>query len=139
LGVRRSSPFRLLAFVLALLGSFSAPALALTHGLAHDHLADRHSANAHHDVVQDAWAVAFDTPADGEHAHDHATVDVAPGTRDPSRLDLTHAALPASPAPALVQATIVAVRSPALADRALLARPAPAGGPPPTLRAPPLR
>lgn len=125
-------PFRLFAFVLALLGSLSAPALALTHGLAHAHL-------AHH---REAAAYTLPTPTldaqESEHAHEHAIVDVAPGARDAARLDLMPVTPLATPAPALVLADLVVVRSPALTDRALLARPAPSAGPPPRLRAPPL-
>jgi hypothetical protein len=135
--VRRSVSFRLLAFVLALLGSLAAPGLALTHGLAHAHLARHHEQHHEASAARSSPTPTLDAP-DDDHAHGHATVDVAPGARDVARLQWPPATLPAVPARALVlRADLVVVRSPALTDRALLARPDPDGGPPPRLRAPP--
>ena len=135
----------MIALVTALLMSLAAPGLALAHGLAHDHLAHEHAAAAAHDSGgaghdddrhHDADVSAIRA---GEHAHEHghATIAVAPGARDLSRIDLPTA--PAgSPEPPLPPPTLVVVRSAALSDRALLARPDPESGPPPRLRAPPV-
>jgi hypothetical protein len=158
--VRHSAAGRLAAFALALLVSLTAPALALSHGLAHGHLADEHAAEAHavpeathegdhdHGMAPGAMEAHHDLdgvdaasvvlrPAEHGHEHDHATLDVAPGARELGRLVplavLAH--VPATVPPA----TVVEVRSAALSDRALLARPDPRSGPPPALRAPPLR
>jgi hypothetical protein len=62
----------------------------------------------------------------------------APGARDSGRLSVATVAV-AEPPPALsLRAALVDVRSAARYDLALLARPGPEGGPPPTLRAPPI-
>ena len=106
-GVRRSWPFRLVALLTALLVSLAAPALAVTHALAHAHFADGHAGRevahatgvmAHHDddhhhahapEAADSRNVGTDRadraalgPADHTHRHGRATVDVAPGARE---------------------------------------------------------
>jgi hypothetical protein len=134
-GVRRSLVTRLLAVVVALLGSLSAPALGLAHDLEHAHVAREHGAGPHHD----APGRAVEAREADHHGHDHTRLDVAPAIRDLGRYDVAQAAAATPRAPTTVQATFVVVRSPALTDRALLARPDPGGGPPPTLRAPPAR
>lgn len=137
--MRRSLLARLLAVVLALLGSLSAPALALSHGLTHDHLAREHRHEHEAEAPPRPSGPALDVPSDDDHAHGHPTVDVVPGTRDHGRFGLAAvgpAILPTPPAPLTA---LVVVRSAALTDRALLARPDPDGGPPPRLRAPPAR
>lgn len=142
--MRRSAPLRLVAFLIALLVSLSAPGLALVHGLAHDHLAHAHAAAGPADHAVEAGHDGADhgarTPAlrapDHEHEHGHQAVVVAPGARELARLDL--AAGPAvAPEPPPPPTTLVVVRSAALTDLALLARPDPESGPPPRLRAPP--
>ena len=156
-GVRRSPAARLVAFVLALLVSHSAPAQALVHGLTHGHLAHAHALpieaagdhdhddgahdDDHHGYVAAPIAVRDDhgggaaVVRSSEHEHGHPAVEVAPVSRDIGRL-FPLAVLTMTPA-ALALPTIVEVRAAALPDHALLARPAPEGGPPPALRAPP--
>ncbi len=136
--MRRSPLARLLALVLALLGSLSAPALALTHGLTHDHLAREHRHEHGADFRQGPLAPAVDVASSDDHAHGHPTLDVVPGTRDPGRLGLATVGPAIVPTPTALLTALVVVRSPALTDRALLARPDPDGGPPPRLRAPPV-
>ena len=142
-----------MTLVIALLVSLAAPALAVTHGLAHAHLAHEHGEPAAHEShgehadhdeapapthVDDVEPAAAFEPAEHGHHHDHATLAVAPAGRD--LLRLTAAVGPAVvPTSARTLQTNVVVRSPALTDRALLARPGPPHGPPPTLRAPPAR
>jgi hypothetical protein len=133
--VRRSAAFRLLALVLALLGSLSAPALGLVHDLEHAHVAREHGGDSHHDAA----TPAFDARDGDHHGHGHPRLDVASIARELGRLDAPHAAVAVLPTATALRATFVVVRSPALTDRALLARPDPGGGPPPTLRAPPAR
>ncbi|MGZ8491366.1 MAG: hypothetical protein ACXWZS_04070 [Gemmatirosa sp.] len=143
--MRRRPPARLIAFLTALLVSLTAPGLAVAHGLAHDHLAHEHAAAAAHHANEaghdDARDHGAETPAlqaaEHEHQHGHATVAVAPGARELSRLDLPVAPAVA-PEPAPPPTTLIVVRSAALSDRALLARPDPESGPPPRLRAPPV-
>lgn len=131
----------------ALLVSLAAPGLAVAHGLAHDHLAHEHAAVAHpaehphedeHEEHRDHSPIAPALrSADHEHGHDHATVAVAPGARELTRLDLPAGAASiteSTPPPT----RLIVVRSAALTDRALLARPDPESGPPPRLRAPPV-
>lgn len=89
--------------------------------------------DAHGDLASPAVA-----PADHGHRHGHATVAVAPGARDLTRIHLPPAAA-AALAPPVPPGALVVVRAAALGDRALLARPAPESGPPPRLRAPPVR
>jgi hypothetical protein len=154
--VRRSPPFRLLALVLALLGSLSAPALATAHGVAHDHVArEHHQAADHHEADHhgaddqgagdreadrhERAARAFDGPSSDEHRHDHASVDSAPGPRDLSRLHLAPAALPPIPPSFADLSSVISAGGAVAAIPALLARPGPDGGPPPRLRAPPAR
>ena len=149
--MRRSVPYRLVAFVFGLLVSLTAPALAVTHGLAHDHLAHAHGEHEEHEehvaetTVAPSAGHALDAdlaptlaPAGHGHEHGHATIDVAPGPRDLARLTVAVAA-PTTVEPPPTLARLVVVRSPALEDHALLARPDPESGPPPRLRAPPVR
>lgn len=104
----------------------------------HIDLADRPSAAmTSRDIGDGDHTVALD-PADHEHRHDHETVTVAPGARDVHRLEQTVTPV-AAPEPPSTATELVVVRSAALRDRALLARPAPESGPPPRLRAPPIR
>jgi hypothetical protein len=141
--VRRSPAVRLVTLVLAMFVSLSAPAQALAHGWTHAHLAHDHEAEAAHDahdaVVADEHhadaASAELEPASHGHEHGHATISVAPGVRDVGRF-LAPAVL-AQAARIEPVTAIVEVRSAALPEHALLARPAPDDGPPPTLRAPP--
>ncbi len=161
-GVPRSWRFRLLALVVALLGSLSAPSLAIAHGRVHEHVAHRHGADefshvdpsraadrvaddhgvAHGDESADArdatasGASVRQAPA-GEHAHGHPRVDAVQGVRDLTRLPATHEYATLVPAVVTIRATRHVVQAPARTDRVLLARPDPERGPPPTLRAPP--
>lgn len=142
--MRRSLPIRLLALVVALLASLSAPALGVAHGLEHAHVArehhgDSHHGDSHHDASPDGSARAAEAREADDHGHEHTRLDAAPAPRDVGRYAVAHAAVVLPPSPTLVHATFVVVRSPALTDRALLARPDPGGGPPPALRAPPAR
>jgi hypothetical protein len=139
--VRRSLPFRLLSLAFALLGSLLASGLAVSHGLVHEHLAHEHRAGSeHHGNVGEhhvvaGWAVAL--ASDGDPAHGHLALDVVPASRDLGRLDVPRIALCATSSIDLALATLVVVRSPALTEHALLARPEPLSGPP-KLRAPPV-
>ena len=142
-GVRRSVLFRMFAFVIALLGSLSAPALALAHGLVHEHLASEHQ-DEHHDDEQATPQYAVETPAferhsADDHAHEHATLEAVLGSRHFGRVDLTTPDVALVSTPSLTIAVVVVAHAPALADHALLARPDPRGGSPPNLRAPPIR
>jgi hypothetical protein len=133
--VRRSIHYRLLAFVVALLGGLPVPAFALTHGLVHAHLAHEHAGEPAHDIS----AVAFEEHSSDDHAHGHQAVDVAMGTRHIGRLDLPTVDVSLLPETAVALEAVVVAHAPALSDRALLARPDPGGGgPPPALRAPPI-
>ncbi len=149
-GVLRTPLFRLVALGFAMLGSLSAPTLALAHGHVHEHLSRQHADGEggdhegdHHD---DHHAPARDDRGEGasrvrssadEHAHGHPAMDVAPGVRDLIRLPATAEAAALAPPPVTVRVTLHEVRAPARTDRILLARPDPERGPPPTLRAPP--
>jgi hypothetical protein len=142
-GVRRSFHFRVFAFVIALLGSLSAPTLALTHGLAHEHLANEHR-DERHDEEHTSPQYTGETPAverhsADEHAHQHATGEAVLGSRHSSRLDLTTPDVALVSTTALAIEAVVVAHAPALADHALLARPDPGGRSPPNLRAPPIR
>lgn len=133
-GVPLSIHNRLLAIVAALVGSLSGPGLSLTHGLVHAHLAHAHAEEAAHDVS----AVAFEEHPSDDHAHGHVALDAILGTRHLGRLDLPTVDAATLPLLAVALEAVVAGHAPALSDRALLARPDPGGGPPPTLRAPPI-
>jgi hypothetical protein len=137
--VRRSPLVRLLALVIALLGSLAAPTLGVAHGLEHAHVAREHHGDSRHDASHHDSARAAEAREADDHGHDHARVDAAPVTRDIGRHDIAHVAVVPSSTPSPVCATLVVVRCAALTDRALLARPDPGGGPPPALRAPPAR
>ena len=142
-GVRRSFHSRVFAFVIASFGSLSAPTLALTHGLAHEHLASEHR-DAHHDEEHTSPQYTAETPAverhsADEHAHGHATFEAVLGSRHMGRLDLTAPDVAPVSTPALAIEAVVVAHAPALADHALLARPDPGGRSPPNLRAPPIR
>lgn len=131
------------AFVIALLGSLSAPALALTHGLVHEHLASEHG-DGHHDEEHAipqyaAESPAFESHSADEHAHGHATVEAILAPRHLGRLDLTTPDVALGPTSVLTLQAVVLAHAPALADHSLLARPDPRGGSPPNLRAPPTR
>ena len=132
----------MLAFVIALLGSLSAPALALTHGLVHEHLAsdhrDDHHDEEHADPHDAPEAAAFESHSADDHAHEHTTLEAVLGSRHLGRPDLVAVDVGLPSTPALAIETVVAAHAPALADHALLARPDP-DGPPPNLRAPPIR
>lgn len=143
-GVRRSMLARLVAFVLALTAGFGGPGLAVAHGLAHDHLRREH-------LAHDARHVAVASGRDGargagmtlaapehDHAHGHATMDVAPGERATQSALLAAALVAANSSLILAASDQPLVHRPALFDRALLARSDPATGPPPRLRAPPV-
>ena len=152
-----------MTLVVALLVSLSAPGLALAHGLAHDHLVHEHARDAavddhahdvdhgahphddatpaaapHHETLSAVEVAPTVRPADHAHEHAHETIVVARGARDAARLDAV-ATPPVIPEAPPAPTALVVVRSPALTDRALLARPGPLHGPPPTLRAPPAR
>lgn len=144
--VRRSTLFRLVAFVVVLTAAFGGPGLAVAHGLAHDHLRWEHQA---HDARPVAGASAHDVDAargagvtlaapEHAHAHGHATVDVAPGTRAIDRVPLAAVVCAADASLVPAAAYRLVAHRPALADHALLARPDPSTGPPPRLRAPPV-
>ena len=150
--MRHSVAVRLVILCVALLASLTAPGLAVAHGWAHEHLAHEHAAqassghqahDAHDDDHDEVTAASGDHHADAivlrptehGHEHDHATLDIAPGARDLGRL-LPPAVLAQVPAVAPLTA-ISEVRCAALVDHALLARPDPARGSPPALRAPP--
>lgn len=164
--VRRTPLFRLIALVVALLGSLSAPTLALAHAHVHEHLAQRHGGDApanhdddphgdqpgdqpgdqhrdhhgdHHTDAGDASGsrAAAWRSSSSDHAHGHPRLDVVQGTRDLIRLPAAHESAPLVPAVVTLRATLHEVRAPARTDRVLLARPDPERGPPPTLRAPP--
>ena len=146
--MRRSFRFRLFAFAIALLGSLSAPALALTHGLVHEHLAGEHLDGEllaeHHDEDHTRPQSAAETPAfenhsADDHAHEHATLEAVVWSRHFSRSDLTTPDAALVSAPALAIDADVVAHAPALVDHALLARPDPGGGSPPNPRAPPIR
>jgi len=152
-GVRHTAFTRLTAFVVGLLMSFGAPGLAVAHGAAHAHLAhehrehaastpvdtdhldhaDRHDASGEADMDGD---LELSAPAKHRHGHDYASLNIAPTGRDLSRFELTPRSMSV---PVSVEQlwTVTTVRSLALQDPALLARPAPSSGPPPTLRGPP--
>jgi hypothetical protein len=141
--VHRSVRFRVFALVIALLGSLSAPALALTHGLVHKHLTSEHR-DEHHDEEHTrpqyaAETSALETHSADDHAHGHPTLEAVLGSRHLGRLDLTTPDVALVSAPAVTIAVVVVAHAPALADHALLARPDPRGGSPPNLRAPPIR
>lgn len=160
--VRRTPLFRLIALAVALLGSLSAPTLALAHAHVHEHLAQRHGGDApgdhdddprgdhqgdqhrdhhgdHHTDAGDASGsrAAVWRSSSSDHAHGHPRLDVVQGTRDLIRLPAAHESAPLVPAVVTLRATLHEVRAPARTDRVLLARPDPERGPPPTLRAPP--
>jgi hypothetical protein len=137
-GVRGSLHFRLFAVVVALLGSLSASAFALTHGLVHAHLAHEHEQAELGQPAHDASMLALEEHSSDDHAHVHFALDAVIGTRQLGRLDLPTADVAMLPVPAVMVEAVIVVRAPALSDRALLARPDPGGGPPPTLRAPPI-
>jgi hypothetical protein len=151
--VRYTAVTRLTALVVGLLMGLAAPGLAVAHGVAHAHLAhehqehaiavagadhtDRHEAEGEGQGDEDAHRSSQSVaPSEHRHGHDHATVNVAPTGRDLSRSELVIGSM-AVPTTVERLWTVTTVRSPALHDRALLARPAPDSGPPPTLRAPP--
>jgi hypothetical protein len=141
--VHRHPLFRVIALIMALLVSVSAPVQALAHGQAHAHLAADHD----HDHDRAAVAgpstghhVADAVEASGDdHRHDHPRLVVIESGRDASRLRvLTNTIL------------LVVVPSARELDTASAAAPPrrvavgrvptePDRGPPPTLRAPPQR
>jgi hypothetical protein len=136
--VRRSLHFRFFALVVALLGSLSASAFALTHGLVHAHLAHEHEQDELGEPPHIPSTLAFEEHSSDDHAHGHVELDAVIGTRQLGRLDLPTVDVAMLPPPAVTLQAVIVVRAPALSDRALLARPDPGGGPPPTLRAPPI-
>ena len=162
----RSLPIRLVALLVGLIAGLVTPGLAVAHGLAHDHLAHEHrpggALHPLHDAAEAALAddhggshggddhddrhtgaphvadalVALSVP-DHRHDHGHATIDLARVVRDLGRVDVAvhHAPPPVAPA----ASEIPLAHTPAVVDHALLARPDSAPGPPPRLRAPPIR
>ena len=137
-GVRRSLHLRFFAVVVALLGSLSASAFALTHGLVHAHLAHEHEQAELGEPPHDASMLALEEHSSDDHPHVHFALDAVIGTRQFGRVDLPTVDAAMLPVPAVTVEAVVVVRAPALSDRALLARPDPGGGSPPTLRAPPI-
>jgi len=141
--VRQSVLSRSTALLVALLVSLSASGLALAHGLTHEHLAHAHwthgahgGEGAGHD--DHGRALPAVSPARHGHAHDHATLDVAPG----ARVLVGHVAVAAPVAelpPPRAALGVRTVASPARTDAAVLPRPAPAAGAPSGPRAPPAR
>jgi len=141
--VRRPVAIRLLTLVVALLGSLPASVLAVAHGLVHAHLAHEHQHAHGADAVaappdRHATTLVLDDAADDDHAHGHVILEAVPGSRQLSRLDLTSVDSVALPASVSVELGVVLVYSPARADRALLARPDPGGGPATRPRGPPV-
>jgi len=143
--VRLSLPSRVVAVLVTTLVGLAAPATALAHGLAHAALPHGH---VEHGASEQAAAPPHEQHRDPgvsralldrqDQEHGHAAIDVVTAARDLVR----HAARvgPATTATQIAALTAaVTVRSRALVDRALLARPDPAVGPPPRLRAPPAR
>lgn len=136
---------RPLALVIALLVSAAAPVLAVVHGLEHEHLAHEHAAadaaRSEHDATEAAHHASVAgpelEPADHGHEHAHPIVGAGLAGRGIGRMDVDAAVAPLPMTPLVYVATVVVIRSAASSDRALLARPAPESGPPPTLRAPP--
>jgi len=137
--VHRSLHFRLVAVVVALLGSLSASAFALTHGLVHAHLAHEHEHEQGElgEPLHDASMLAFEEHSSDDHAHGHPSLDAVISARHLGRLDLPNVDVAILTAPIVALQAAIIVRAP-LPDHALLARPDPGGGPPPTLRAPPI-
>ncbi len=144
--VRQTPLFRLIAFAIALMGGFSGPVLALSHGQVHEHLAQRHGSGRtaehakHHDApardVPAHHVAAANAPND-DHAHGHLRLDAVPRAQELIRLATAPSVAAMVAAPVTIHDPLHAVRAPARTDRVLLARPDPEQGPPPTLRAPP--
>ena len=141
-GVRRPLAIRLLTLVVALLGSLPASVLAVTHGLVHAHLAHEHrhehGVDAPAPAERHSPTLSFDDATDGDHAHGHLILQALPGARQLGRLDVATVDAVALPASASIEPGVVVVHAPARADRALLARPDPGGGPATKPRAPPV-
>jgi len=148
--VSRSLSFRLIALVVALLGSLAAPASALTHGWLHEHAAheqaEHHaqeashaSSVAHAAVDHTAMAVTAEVEEqDNHHRHGHNTIAVAPAARDGLRLILLAVTALTTTRAELPGADFAAVPAAAFLNRSFLARPDPGGTSPPNLRAPPV-
>lgn len=141
--MRPTLPFRLTALAMALLGSFSVPAMALAHGHVHEHLAQAHEGDhgddhgiRRHSVADGVLSV--EGASSDDHAHGHPLIDLAARAHD-LRLSSAPVIVAIVPAPLAIRATLDEVRAPARTDSVLLARPGPERGPPPTLRAPPNR
>lgn len=113
--------------------AFAQPGEALAHGIAHqrEHRHEHHRESGREAALQHAESSAWSNPAH-THGHVHADVDDA-SIRN--KIDAPAIA----PVVGLPAATIrqLAVATPSL--RAPLARGDPATGPPPRLRAPPVR
>ena len=150
--MRRNPRFCLFAIATALLGSLSAPAQALVHGRLHGHLAQHHGGaevgDHEHDQPGEHHAGAPEVAEDqaswqqwpgSDHAHGHPRFEAAPGARELFGLPSAHVVTALVPSVVAIRATLQDVRAPARTDRVLLARPDPERGPPPTLRAPPIR
>jgi hypothetical protein len=157
---------------LALFASFTSPALAVAHGVAHAHGAEEHRGPAHDDAPAQAPLNGHETgrahadehaPDHGSdhdeahdstrlhdegstilreqshgHRHDHARVETGTTGKPDVRSLFETPVLDTLAPPVLPQATHE--RSPVSRwDIVTLARPAPSTGPPPALRAPPVR
>lgn len=155
-GVRLPPLARSIALVLALLGSLSAPALALEHGYVHEHLAQRHGGDEtppnggeHHgeqsadhlpNALDAARLLASEQRASSsDHAHGHPRLDAATGARDLIRLPVAHETPLLIPDVVTLHAMLHVVRPRVRVGREHLARPDPERGPPPNPRAPPAR
>ena len=127
-GVRLSPRARSIALALALLGSLSAPALALEHGYVHEHVAKRHggdetpshgdephgeqSADHHPNARQAAPSLASAQRASSSgHAHGHPRLDAAQGARDLIRLPAAHETTAVVPNAVTLHAMLHVVRA----------------------------
>jgi hypothetical protein len=131
--VLRAASSRLIALILGLLVCLAGPGTAVTHAIAHVHVADEHEGDEH---GRDHAPSPIPMAEDGHHGHSHghATVDCAPTYRQSSALDV--AVCNAPPLPLLLTAALVEfVNDPA--SPGLLPRPGPERGPPLGSRAPP--
>lgn len=139
--MRTSVTYRLLAAFLMATAAFAQPGEALTHGIAHrrehqhqrEHRHEReHQSERSHDLREaDSGASEWSAP---DHAHSHAHADVDDASIR-SKVGMQSPAHPVALPESATRAAAAAVPS----LRAPLARGDPATGPPPRLRAPPVR
>lgn len=164
--VPRTRLFRVAAAVMALLTSVITPGIAYAHGRAHAHIAAEHAGVAggahdadHHGELADAPGHGFEhtsapasvavgndmltahefEPSSHDHAHGHPILSDATAPRaDGHVVDADIVAMPGRCVD-LTQPTDRRDVCAAVRTNALLARPGPVSGPPPSPRAPPAR